>query len=400
MRFAVLAATAFVAFNMYLDRACLASVKVEAGQDLGLDSRQEDWLVSAFFWTYALAQVPAAWLSRRIGIRTALTLYCVLWSAFTVVTGLATGFAVFLAARFLVGLSEAGAYPTASAVVRNWFPVEARGRANSVVTFGGRFGLVIALVLTPTLVDAFDSWRTVLIIYGCLGLVAALFFGIVVREGPNNATVAYEPIPFRALITSRNVWLASVHQFGLNFGWVFLITKMPEYFTLHFGVSKEDRGMVALLPAIGGCVGMLFGGLVVDGLTKRYGLRIGRVVPLSGWLVVAAIAYLFASQQSVAWAAAIAIAVMAFAGDAANPAYWSFSQDIGKQHAAATLGFGNMIGNFGAAFSPIVLGYVQIYYGWSNVFLLAAGTFLISAVFALFLNPHRALLDPTRSEQA
>ena len=64
MRFAVLAATAFVAFNMYLDRACLASVKVEAGQDLGLTSREEDWLVSAFFWTYALAQVPAAWLSR------------------------------------------------------------------------------------------------------------------------------------------------------------------------------------------------------------------------------------------------------------------------------------------------------------------------------------------------
>jgi MFS family permease len=177
----------------------------------------------------------------------------------------------------------------------------------------------------------------------------------------------------------------------VNLGWAFLITEMPAYFTARYGVPVEERAWVSTVPVLVGCFGMLAGGLLIDGLTKRFGLRVGRVGPLSGWLVVAAIAYAATSQAPTAWVAACCLGLMAFAVDAANPAYWAFSQDIGKGHAAATLGFGNMIGNVGAALSPLLLGTVQTRFGWPAVFWAGAGAFGMSAVVALFLNPKSSL---------
>lgn len=393
MRFAVLIATAFVAFNMYLDRACLAQVKDLAGRDLNLTVDEQRWVVSAFFWTYALAQVPAAAISKRFGLRITLTVCCLLWSAFTIATGTANGFITILCTRFLVGLSEAAAYPTASAVIRNWFPLGARGRANAVVTFGGRAGLVLAMLATPMLISKMESWRVVLASYGGLGTIAAVIFWIIVRDKPNDDSrvIQSTTTPFLMLIRSPMIWLVSIHQFGVNLGWAFLITEMPGYFTTQFGIPAEDRSWVSTIPVGIGCFGMLAGGWLIDLLSKRFGLRVGRVTSLSSWMLIAAIAYAATSQAPTAWIAATLLGVMAFAVDAQNPAYWSFSQDIGKQHAAAALGFGNMIGNIGAALSPILLGNAQSHWGWPAAFLFGAAAFLISAAIALFLNPHRTI---------
>src|SRR5262245_60827871 len=108
LRFWVLAATAFVALNMYLDRACLSQVSSGLKADLDLEDREWDWSLSAFFWSYGLAQVPAAALGKRYGYRLMLAVYLVGWSWYTGVTGLAWSFAGLAFARLMVGLSEAG----------------------------------------------------------------------------------------------------------------------------------------------------------------------------------------------------------------------------------------------------------------------------------------------------
>ena len=69
-----------------------------------------------------------------------LTIYIVLWSLFTVLTGLASGFAGLLAARLLCGMAEAGAYPTAMALIRKWIPLTGRARASSMFALGGGGG--------------------------------------------------------------------------------------------------------------------------------------------------------------------------------------------------------------------------------------------------------------------
>src|SRR5262245_23839745 len=128
VRYLVLFATALVATSMYVDRACLGQVIDIVQHQFRWEDWQKDWALSAFFLTYALAQVPGGWLGTRIGQARALTLYLVLWSVFTAAAGLATGFLGLLAARLLTGLAQAGTYPAAASVVRGWFPMAVRGR--------------------------------------------------------------------------------------------------------------------------------------------------------------------------------------------------------------------------------------------------------------------------------
>ncbi len=52
-------------------------------KDLKLDKEQLSWILSAFFWTYAFAQLPAGWLGDRFGARWVLSSYVILWSLCT-----------------------------------------------------------------------------------------------------------------------------------------------------------------------------------------------------------------------------------------------------------------------------------------------------------------------------
>src|SRR3989337_508380 len=91
---------------LYLERVCVSVADVYIREDLRIGKMEMDAAFGAFFIAYALAQD--------------------FWTLF--------------AARFLLGLSQAGAYPTAALLVKRWVPDRRRGLASGIVAFGGRFG--------------------------------------------------------------------------------------------------------------------------------------------------------------------------------------------------------------------------------------------------------------------
>ncbi len=145
---------------LYLDRFCISFAEIYIKEDLGLTNWQVGWMLSAFFWTYALGQVPAGWLTDRFGARLMLTLYILLWSLFTGLTGLAGVFAALLALRLGFGFGQAGAYPTGANLVSKWIPISGRGLASSVIAFGGRIGGFLAPILTAFLIVQFVPTST------------------------------------------------------------------------------------------------------------------------------------------------------------------------------------------------------------------------------------------------
>jgi len=147
--------TFLVALVLYLHRFCLSYAQRYLKEDLGLDNDQLGWCFSAFFFAYALAQVPSGWFSDRFGARRTLAIYIAAWSFFTAMMGFTAGFAMLLLLRIAVGVSQAGAYPTAASLLSRWVPFASRGRANSLVAFGGRVGGFSAPLLTAYLVIAF-----------------------------------------------------------------------------------------------------------------------------------------------------------------------------------------------------------------------------------------------------
>ena len=69
--------------------------------------------MGAFFWTYAIFQVPSGWFAERLGTRIALSIFAVGWSVATLAVGVAPGFWLLIAAQLMMGVAQAGIFPAA-----------------------------------------------------------------------------------------------------------------------------------------------------------------------------------------------------------------------------------------------------------------------------------------------
>lgn len=155
VRFRVIFACMMMAILLYLDRFCISFAEVFIKDELGLSDQQIAIILGSFFVSYALCQVPSGWLSDRFGARTMLTLYILLWSLFTALTGFVAGFVMLLIFRLGFGVGQAGAYPTSANIVSKWVPLSGRGFASSLVALGGRLGGALAPILTAFLIVLF-----------------------------------------------------------------------------------------------------------------------------------------------------------------------------------------------------------------------------------------------------
>jgi sugar phosphate permease len=154
IRYLVVALATAMSFLLYMDRFCLPFVERYIKEDLGLSNAQNDWLLAAFFGSYALAQVPAGWLSDRFGARLMLSLYIFLWSLFTGLMGVLVIFVALLVFRLGCGAAQAGAYPTSGSILSKWVAFSERGVCSSIIALGGRVGGAVVSVTSAYLIVA------------------------------------------------------------------------------------------------------------------------------------------------------------------------------------------------------------------------------------------------------
>src|SRR5687767_13927003 len=122
-RFLVVAWLCAAAALPYLSRNAIAVAESTVRADLGRTRQQPGWLMSAFFFSYALCSIPAAQFGQRLGSRRALPFFATVWSTATAVTAFVGGLGGFLAARIAQGIAQAGLFPTTTVTVAKWFPL-------------------------------------------------------------------------------------------------------------------------------------------------------------------------------------------------------------------------------------------------------------------------------------
>jgi MFS family permease len=339
-------------------------------------------------------------------------------------TGLVLGFVALVGIRLMLGITEAGAYPAAAGLIKNWAKPQERGTCSSIVALGGRIGgavapwltaILAALLVGVTLVEWVISptpaapgadgkpppnWRGVFVVYGFCGLAVAVLFWLVVRDRPYGSTLSptTESAPKAAqpersifsrivlLAGSRNMWLFSSLQFGVNLGWAFIVTLLPTYLNDAFGTPLEEVGPMQSTALTIGLLGMMLGGVFTDLLRAWLGPKLGRSVPIAVTLSGCAAAFLVIPLLPTAWAVILALGAMAFCVDLHNPSVWSFAQDVGGKNVGAALGWGNMWGNLGAALSPILLTEIQLAAGWNMMFVCCGIALALAATCGLFLD--------------
>ncbi|MFO1064356.1 MAG: MFS transporter [Pirellulales bacterium] len=429
----VLLAT-MVAVLLYLDRVCISTAAKSVEIDLHMESEHLKWVLSAFFWTYALAQLPAGWIGDRFGARWVLGTYVALWSLTTALLAIAWDARSLLVLRLLCGLFEAGAYPVAAGIVRKWVPAGSRGLASGFVSVGGRLGGALAPIITIELMYRWShgtsgfsvaegvnpdpsSWRPVMALYGIVGVVISAIFVWLYRDKPEehplvterelaiiqdrvangpavvngglddgrtktarNAGLQSQAAPplLWALMSNPSLCLMSFVQFASNLSWAFLVTMMPVYLEKVYAVKQQSTGWMQSLSLGCGIFGLLLGGTLTDWATRMWGLRFGRAVMLMVSRGFVGTAFIVGMGVRDPLQAAICLAVVGFATDLGIGSMWTYAQDVGGKHAGTVLGWSNMWGNLGAALSPILFGSIaesqkeNPAFGWQLAFLTCA----------------------------
>ena len=145
-------------FN-YVDRQVIFGVFPLVQDDLTLSDTALGALGSAFMIVYMLTSIPLGILGDRVARNRVIAVGVAVWSAATLLSGLARSYGQLFLTRALVGIGEASYGPTATAMVSDLFPKARRGFVNGLfnaaIPLGGAIGVAVG-----GLVGARFGWRT------------------------------------------------------------------------------------------------------------------------------------------------------------------------------------------------------------------------------------------------
>jgi sugar phosphate permease len=421
IRYTVLAWACSLSTLTYLDRVLISKVQRPMMADLGLSSTDMGWILWAFFVSYSIFEVPSGWLGDRIGPRRVLFRIVVWWSIFTMLTGLVFpfrleigglvfgSFALLLAVRFLFGVGEAGAYPNAAKLLRNWFPYGQRGFAQGLMWAFARFGGAAAPVLI-VLIGQHLGWRGIFATFGLVGAVWAILFRRTMRDTPaedlrtNDAerrlidagapTSQRLPISWSTMLSSSTLWLLAGMYFFINAGWSFFITWDQPYYEDVLKLSGIGLTLATTGPLFCGGIACLLGGFSTDAMVRILGRRWGRT--LQGMLAYAFGAAFFAAALFVrdpVWSVVL-LCTASFSKDLAMSVTWATCLDVGHRYSGSVSGFMNMIGNFGAATASLLVPYLAYWTGggWQAALVVSAISLGIVPIAWFFIDPTRTIV--------
>ena len=383
----------------YVDRSTLAIANPLVRHDLGLSIAGMGWLLSAFLWAYALAQLPAGALLDRLGARRILSAGLALWSLAQVAGGLVAGFAQFAAARVLLGLGEAPQSPASARIVRDWFPPAGRGTATGIWNCSSTLGTAIAAPLLTLLMTCF-GWRWMFIIMGLAGLLLAVLFYALHRDPAEASLTAGErtalgldddppaaPLTWavwRDLFRHRTTW----GMVGGFFGCIYVLwiynAWLPSYLELDRHMSIARTGWVAAVPYLFGVAGSLAGGRLSDVLVKRGVSPIrSRKIPMAAALLLTALFTVLAALVASNTLAIACISASLFLIYVSTATAWAMAPVAAPARLTASIGAVQNFGGYvGGALAPTITGLIVQDTGSFRLALFAGSAIAVAAAVA------------------
>jgi len=169
-RWSLVGLLALAALINYLDRATLSVALPQIATDLSLGPTVKGVVLSAFFWSYSLMQVPVGMLADRGNLRWIYAGAFALWSMACGLTGAVGGLATLILVRIVLGVGESVFLPGGVKLVSVLFPSRDRGLPSGLFDSGTRLGLALGAPLVAWLTVRY-GWRTMFFLVGFLALV-------------------------------------------------------------------------------------------------------------------------------------------------------------------------------------------------------------------------------------
>src|SRR5262245_53496548 len=260
-----------VALLNYLDRQMLATMKASMVGDIPSIANKADWglVLGCFKWTYALLSPFGGFIADRISRRLVIGTSLIVWSLVTWWTGHVTTFQELMAARALMGISEAFYIPAALALITDFHPGATRSRAVGIHQAGIYFGQILG-GFAGYVADSPDlGWRWAFTTCGMIGVIYALPLLAILRDAPRGAgepkDLAGNGDAWRGLLGNRNfILLVLYFTLPAIAGWV-VRDWMPDILREKFSLGQGKAGVSAILCVqIASLIGALVGGALAD----------------------------------------------------------------------------------------------------------------------------------------
>jgi len=400
-----------VAVN-YIDRGSISVALPIIQKEFNMGPELVGLLLSAFFWTYALMQVPVGWLIDRFGPRKVVTASCLGWGAATAASGLAGGFLSMFIARMGIGVTEAGVMPAGGKLNALWMHSKERGRGATILDAGAPLGAGVGGILITWLISTAGGWRPAFIIAGILTVALGLVIWWYVRDNPrehravNDAEAEYIEASHRAedeaaqaagantgrrgllpYLKHRSFWAMCFGWFGFNGVFYGLLTWGPLFLSQakHFDLKTIGWSTFVIFGA--GFIGEIIGGSLADTLRER-GFDTNKVMRsllgLSALVVTLGLVGVTVVGDPVT--AVVLLSVVLFFLRWVG-LFWAVPATLGGRANAGVLGGAmNLSGNIAGMITPIVVGFIVGAtggYTWALLYFVASAVIMGISVLTL-----------------
>jgi sugar phosphate permease len=387
----------------YIDRINLSVAAPQLQQDFNLSPTDLGLLFSAFFWSYSLLQIPGGMVLDRFGVTWVGRVGAFLWAVASTITAIASGFAGIFAARVLLGVAEAPAFPASQKATGYWFPRHERARSTAIFDSAAKFSNVIGVPLVAFAIVNL-GWRWGFGITAVLSLAYFLAYWVIYRDPsedarlskteheyilaggatPEGAASGGQGAMLGYLLRNRKVWGLTVGFSAYGYSFYLFLTWLPGYLvqTLHMSILKS-AGYATIPWIFASLSDLLIGGFLVDYLIAQGHdeTRVRKGVLVTGMLLGLAVFGAVTTTDpfwAITW---ITIALTGLA--AAAPVGSSIVSLIAPRGGTGTIGgIVNFTNNLMGVAAPVITGFVvDLTQSFAGAFLIAGVVLLVGIFF-------------------
>ena len=387
----------------YIDRGNLSIAAAAIMHDFKLAPGQMGVLLSAFFWTYAICQIPAGLMVDKLGIRFVYAAGFFIWSLASAGIALSRGPASILALRLVLGFAESVGPLASMAFIRQNFKGPEQGFPVSIYIAGQTMGPACGALLGAMLLNDF-GWRA---LFACTGLGALVWVPVWTYLAPRKEVQEQPPqtstgvrLQWPVILTSAPVWAMSACVLFFSYYWYFLLTWMPAYLTIARGYSTMGMGQILSAPLFAMAVVNLAAGLLADKLISRgrsvFGVRL--LFLSAGLLGASAILLLNIIPGRAPVLPILVLSVCSFGLASSN--FWAIAQYASPSAMVGrAIGYLNTLSQIGGVLAPLITGWsLGPHRNFKPAILIAGLCPLVSALLLALAGPKK--LDCLKRELA